>query len=113
MRPFVVTLMLLALAAPAAADPTLQVDAAHPGARTRELVPGVPELFSTADGKPPANWLPAADGPNPAVVSQARVAHVGLVRFPGGAEANRYDFKAGLGPMRAPCQTSGRRSMVP
>jgi alpha-N-arabinofuranosidase len=107
MRLLALGLTLLAGATPAAAAPTLRVDASKPGAQTSRWVTGVNHLFSTVSGKPPANWLEFANEPNPAVVTQARLAHVRLVRFPGGAAANRYDFKAGLGAGRAPCQISG------
>src|SRR5262245_38449417 len=112
MRLLALIIVLLVAAAPAAADPTLRVDASHQGAPTSAWVTGVDHQFSTPDGRPPSNWLAPAGAPDPAVVSQAVVAGVKLVRFPGGREANRYDWKAGLGAQRAPCQASGVRGSL-
>ncbi|MEA2167513.1 MAG: alpha-L-arabinofuranosidase [Solirubrobacteraceae bacterium] len=109
MKAFPLALLLVALtAAPAGAASVLRVDASKAGPQTSAFITGAGQAFSTSAGAPPSNWDDAANRPDAAVVDQTTAAGVRLIRFPGGSEAGRYDWEAGLGPIRAPCQSSGR-----
>lgn len=110
---FVLFAVLLGLGSPASAAPVLRVDARAEIGPATPYATGVNHVFSTATGGVPANWDATTGRPNSPVAAQTLAANVPLVRFPGGIEGARYDWKAGVGLRRAGCQFSGRGTGVP
>lgn len=100
--------------ASAARAPEIRVDARKVEHPTSPFLLGVNHLFGV-DGRAPANWDAAGNRPNPSAVALTRDAGVKLVRFPGGTQANLYNWIGAVGPQagRAPCQLNGNRGEGP
>jgi len=101
-------LWVLALAAPAAAQPgaaevSLTIDTAHPGAR---IEPAIQGQFAEHLGRGiyegiwvgPGSRIPNTNGYRNDVLAALRRIHVPVIRWPGGCFADEYDWRDGIGP---------------
>jgi alpha-L-arabinofuranosidase len=101
-------------AAGAARAPEIRVDARSVEHQTSPFVTGVNHMFGLA-GRPPGNWDVAGNRPAQRVVELTRRAGVKLIRFPGGTQANLYNWTRGIGGpgARPPCQQNGAQGKGP
>jgi len=89
----------------------LRIDADRLGPAVSPLLAGVNHRY-TASGY--GIWSDETQTPAMPVVQGARQAGISLVRYPGGSQANLFDWKQAIGPVESRgCQVNGRWGGVP